>query len=401
MFGFIPFQFNIHSSLLLPLVIQGLVYTILLLWRGFKENRLSDKLLAFLILLLTIRVANWMLGFANWYDSHDGFTTFMFYFSWSNDFAYGPLIWLYFRSLTNHGFKLGKKEYLHFIPFLTTLSVQFIVFGIDIVINHWIKGEPLPYFYGTRGYIAETGLGILDDIELLLANLSVLGYFTYTIYQYRVYKNYLNENFSETRNISFPWLRNFLIAFLVGLLIWMVFLVLEITLNMEVPYTQKWYGHFMWGIIIYYLSIGGFSAHPYFQIPLKFNPTSRTNSTKQGQAEPEETPWRNILLNHIEKHQSYLNPQLTLSDLAKELNTTPAIISKTINGCFRKNFNDFINARRVEAVKQKLTDQSLQHLSLLGIALESGFNSKATFNRAFKKHTQLSPTEYLKTQIKP
>ena len=70
---FVLFEFNLYSSLLLPLVVQGFVFSIILLFRGLRENRLADNLLSVLIFSLTIRVANWMLGFAGWYDSHNAY----------------------------------------------------------------------------------------------------------------------------------------------------------------------------------------------------------------------------------------------------------------------------------------------------------------------------------------
>ena len=62
---------------------------------------------------------------------------------------------------------------------------------------------------------------------------------------------------------------------------------------------------------------------------------------------------------------------------------------------FQMNFNDFINHYRIEDVKNKLKNGDHQHTTLLGIALESGFNSKATFNRAFKKSTDMTPKDYI------
>ena len=395
----IPFHFNVHSSLLLPLVIQGLVFSIILAWRGWKENRLADKLLAALLFLITTNVANWMLGFAGWYDSHDGYTTFMFYFIWSHNFAYGPLVWLYFRSLTNHQFRIKGKEWFHFLPLAIITTIHVGTFLSDIVIDHWISGTPLPYFHGTRGYFAEFGLGIWDTLSFILQNLSLLIYFSYTYSQYRSYRQYINENFSDTHPISFHWLRNFLTAFLLFLVISLVFTVVENVFGIYLDYKQKWYGNFIWGIIIYYISIGGYGTHPNFLIALQFNPTNKV-PTQEKESNPEKNPWKEKLLDHLTSEKPYLNPQLTLTDLATQLNTSPSTISKTINSCFKQNFNDYINTYRVEDVKRKLQDGTDSHLSLLGIALDSGFNSKATFNRAFKKHTKLSPSEFLKSQIK-
>jgi AraC-like DNA-binding protein len=81
--------------------------------------------------------------------------------------------------------------------------------------------------------------------------------------------------------------------------------------------------------------------------------------------------------------------------VAKQLNTNPSIISKVINQGFQLNFNDFINTYRIKAVKEKLHAGEQKTQTLLGIAFDCGFNSKATFNRAFKKETGVSPKEWL------
>ncbi|MCU0348885.1 MAG: helix-turn-helix transcriptional regulator, partial [Saprospiraceae bacterium] len=90
----------------------------------------------------------------------------------------------------------------------------------------------------------------------------------------------------------------------------------------------------------------------------------------------------------------YLEPELTLSDLARRLQTNASVLSAVVNRAFGKNFNDFVNEYRVEAVKRLLEDPKASHLSLLGIGLECGFNSKSTFNRAFRKVTGVAPSEW-------
>lgn len=70
------------------------------------------------------------------------------------------------------------------------------------------------------------------------------------------------------------------------------------------------------------------------------------------------------------------------------------VVSYTISQSFGKSFRDLINEHRMEEVKQKLGDPALSHLSILGIALDSGFNSEASFYRIFKKHTNQSPKAY-------
>jgi AraC-like DNA-binding protein len=72
-------------------------------------------------------------------------------------------------------------------------------------------------------------------------------------------------------------------------------------------------------------------------------------------------------------------------------------LSQVINSIEGRSFFDFINYYRIEAVKDIMTLKEQEHLTILGIAYECGFNSKAAFHRAFKKFTGLTPTEYKRT----
>nr|WP_231403018.1 AraC family transcriptional regulator [Hymenobacter guriensis] len=93
-------------------------------------------------------------------------------------------------------------------------------------------------------------------------------------------------------------------------------------------------------------------------------------------------------------HKPYLNPSLTIHELAGGLQLPPHVLSKVINEGFGQNFFDFVNAYRVEEFKQLMTTPRAQQYTLLALALEVGFNSKSAFNRAFKKQTDQTPREY-------
>jgi len=90
----------------------------------------------------------------------------------------------------------------------------------------------------------------------------------------------------------------------------------------------------------------------------------------------------------------YLDPELTLADLAEKLSMPSKHLSQIINEYFRQNFNDFINSYRIRAAIAKLSAEKSREDKLLKIAFESGFNSKSAFNSAFKKNTGFSPSEF-------
>ena len=95
----------------------------------------------------------------------------------------------------------------------------------------------------------------------------------------------------------------------------------------------------------------------------------------------------------MDDERPWLEPELTLAELAQRLRLHPAQLSRLINlGC-SQSFSDFINTYRVAEAQRKLADPRFAHYSLVGVALESGFNSKSTFNRVFKKLTGQVPRE--------
>ena len=105
--------------------------------------------------------------------------------------------------------------------------------------------------------------------------------------------------------------------------------------------------------------------------------------------------WKEKITHLFSKEEIYKNPNLTLTDVASLLDTNRNMISKAINQEFKMNFNDFVNEKRAEAVIDKLKNGEHVKNTLLGIALDCGFNSKTTFNRAFKKHTGITPKQFI------
>jgi len=97
---------------------------------------------------------------------------------------------------------------------------------------------------------------------------------------------------------------------------------------------------------------------------------------------------------YVKDHKKFTDPYLSLEALAEELNMSKGHLSFLINTYSEHNFSDYINAFRVDQVKKWILDHDFVNYTIESIGLESGFNSKSTFYTAFKKFTDLTPSQF-------
>lgn len=96
----------------------------------------------------------------------------------------------------------------------------------------------------------------------------------------------------------------------------------------------------------------------------------------------------------MEQEKLYLDPSLNLIKLARKVPIAPCHLSQIINESFNKSFNSFVNDYRIQESTRYLVDDSSEKMNILEIAYATGFNSKSSFNNAFKKHLGVTPKEY-------
>ena len=100
----------------------------------------------------------------------------------------------------------------------------------------------------------------------------------------------------------------------------------------------------------------------------------------------------------MQEKKPYQDGNLTLFELAKQFDCSPAQLSGIINQQGKTNFFDFVNTFRVEEVKTRIQNKEYTNKTLLAIAFDSGFNSKASFNRVFKNMTGMTPRDFVTSQ---
>ncbi len=432
------FDFNAHSALLLPFAVPGAVAATFLVVRAVRTGSRADLLLAGLLAWPTLAIGQWLLGYAGWFDSHDRHSTFMFYVPWQLHLSQGPLWYLYFRSLTNQDFRLRPRAWLHLLPGLLEIGLFVAVAVLDLGWRRGVRGEALPDFFGTKGAAATWRDGLFE-LFAAAGYALLLGYGLATLRAYRRYRRYLDDNFSQTERLRFAGLRQVLILLLVGLVLSLVYTALEAVLG-EFSYDTAWYAFAVRGALIYALVVVGLQAnYAAATSPLRFEDVGaglaparigeqlplndRANDAGNASLDdnratiwagaspaptpepapqtlpPELLPWRDKLLALMDTEQPWLEPELTLTELAHRLRLAPALLSRVINTGCGQNFNDFVNTYRVQAAAQRLADPRYGHYSLMGVGLDCGFNSKSTFNRVFKKLAGHPPGEVMRPKL--
>lgn len=383
-------NFNIHSTPLLILVIQGLIFVGLLFAKYVKHKNPSDLLLALILLLVCYHQTCYTVGFMGWYDTYR--TTKINYWLIPIALALAPMIYMYVRSVTTSSFRFTRKVGIHFLPALMLFLYRASIYTYDAL---------QPGFNDTQNGVLKLALdeAIVQPILSFLDFAVMLLYLAFTFQLFYNYRNKIVQYFSNTYKLELNWILSFLVLF-TSLFIYGVVQMLINEYVTELSYRQQWWLNLFMAVITLYVGIRGYFTDTTKLKKLNFsftpNPISIPQVEKGKSVSQQEIDQLEAFMN---EEKPYLNPELNLSDLAQELNMTRAQLSQVINNGFQKNFNDFVNGFRINTFKEKLRDGEHKQLSLLGVAYDSGFNSKATFNRVFKKLTQISPTEYLNTQI--
>ena len=376
-------NFNLYSMPLLILVLQAYVFAFLLLWRFVRLKQSADLFLALLLLMQGHHCTSYIIGFMDWYDTFRN--TKVNYYLIDFTLAIGPLVYFYVKSITQPKFEFRQKDWWHFLPMVILLVYQVFIGVYDM-------GQP--GFEEVQNGVLKKNLDIqyVSPFTLLLGNYSQLLYYAFSVQLFRQYNKHIKANFSNTYQLELKWIRNFLLAWILLFTFHSIMMVINIGIQ-DLHWQQNWWSYFASALVVLYLGMNGYftNLNQIYQLNVgdvpkrkeENNPSTLVNATELEK-----------LSSFMQQRTPYLNPELTLSDLAKSLHMNTSQLSHIINAGFQQNFNDFINRYRVDAVKKMIQHNQKSNFSLLGIAQECGFNSKATFNRTFKKFTQQTPSEF-------
>ena len=290
-----------------------------------------------------------------------------------------PLIYLYARRLTNR-LQWGK-DWKHLIPG----ALEFVLLS-SLFVMEWAVGGRLFGAATTRGI-----LGVYT-----IAAIGPAAYYTYlTVRTLEARQAHLVANYSNLDRKQTKWIRNSLYAIL-GMA--MVYTMLRYGPLPVADHVYVLFGSVTNTAIIYYLTYHGVRQLGLDRL-LSAGVIARNGKLVAAPAVgPADDDGQNPTFSDIERYLSeqhaYLNPNLTVADVAAGVHCSERTVSRVINNESGAHFNGYINQYRVEKAQQLLLDHHYDHYSMEGIAAEVGFNHKATFYQAFKRETGLSPATY-------
>lgn len=392
------FDFNEKSSILLVFFLHGLVFATLLFIKGMQSDEKSNYWLSFFTLLCSLYIAPFMFGYSGWYGNKI-YRDILFYVPFQQLLLLPPILYYYFKTLFDKSFKFSKKDIPHFLPAVLYLLYALIIFIIDkIVLKEYYfyedgKDKDLDTWYQVTGFI------------------SLAFYLVLSLKLYTKYKKIIYDTVSFADKMLFKWAKRFLIAFLLLLSIRVLFFILNPEWG---EFGKKFWYYVCFSILFYFISISGYVNS--IRSIISFNGVNsdvdnRINDKISTELNALQTinedrneiqdlsVWKEKIENLMALDKLYENPELTISDLCNKTDTHSKKISEVINQGFGLNFNDFINHYRTKAVINRLEKGDHNTVTLLSIAYDCGFNSKSTFNRAFKRETTLTPKEYIEKNL--
>lgn len=304
-----------------------------------------------------------------------------------------PIFFLYVHSLTQEQ-KLSKKWYvIVFIPFiayaLNFLYHYFWVFERSALSVHnaliYLDGHvSIPWAFFSFIFL------LIEPVFLVLSYILL-----------KQYKKRVRDSFSSVDKINLNWLR-------------VIFNIWFISAVVLVPVFTLTVGGII-GLSVDFMHLLLEVLHVAFLFILGFYGFKQTNifsnldlAKSEGIKEPvsyersglgkeQAAYYHQELIALMEEKKPYLNGELSAGELAQQLNISVNHLSQILNTIQRQNFFDFVNGYRIREAIEKMKDPKNRHLTLLAIGLDSGFNSKTSFNTVFRKVTHQTPSQYAKS----
>ena len=303
-------------------------------------------------------------------------------------FLFGPLTYLYVRSCTQKNFEMRPILWLHFIP------------AVLMLLNCWPElSASATEKLANQARFAQEGT-VMDYTWIwLMKVIHPLIYFGLSIQLILLYRKHVSNSASSIDTAFHRWLLTFIFILSVPILGLLAFVFTEFGAFSIIGLAL---GLLTFLIAIYIATLVKpelFHAFPH-QMPI---PSSKEVQRQKYEHSNLQATQKEKYLTKLKKFMAtdtpHLSPELTLAQLAEQVNIPSYYLSQVINEKLDCNFLDFINGYRIETAKALLIDDKFSHYTIVSIAYEAGFNSKSTFYTAFKKVVGRTPSQYRKDKV--
>lgn len=358
------------SLLQIILLVINLNFFILsvFLFKNKNGNALSNKILASILILLVYVNTHFVflydrqfyLSFPQFIGSHTPFL-----------YLIPPAILFFYKSVFNTEFTLRRIDWFHFAPFMGILVLY------------------LPLYFSSTEY----KLNFVLTAECYIPSewLSGLFFIQFSMYMTAIFMN-VRRIISKSGKLLNPNVLSCLICSRVLAVSFIAVFIVVVLANLNYIFFP------IFTSFIYYFLIYQVLAHPEIFFTCKYvrmeilQKKYQTNELSGPLVESIYT----LAHTYIKEKKIFLNVKITLPDLAFQLNVPAYQLSQAINRKSGLNFNDFINRFRIEHCREVLLDEKYQHFTMEAIGELSGFRSRQTLIKSFKKFYNLTPSEYIK-----
>ncbi|GEM_PF-719990 len=358
---------------------------------GKKSKVHSDKFLAALLFIYALTIGGAYMDL--WNRIHDYPLLQFINIHWLFLLLHGPFLWMYVHSLTDQQFKTKPIHLLHGVPFAVFFMIHFVSF-IKIPAEEKMVVVQNELFINT----------LFFKISVASIGISSLAYNWWALKRLRSYRNNIENQYSNIETINLKWLKTLVVASLVVFFVNVVLFNLNNVIPFAGYYELSQVAYVFASGYVLYLGFFGirqgkiFADYPTIDKEQNHKPLQEVQPSGFNHSFQDDTITE--LTKTMTCQKPYLDPELSLVKLSLLMKTKPEVISKVLNAHLHQNFFDYINKYRIEEFKKQCLSRNIKHLSILGMAYECGFNSKAAFYRAFKKFESTSPSAYISKALK-
>lgn len=297
-------------------------------------------------------------------------------------------LYLYTKYITKEYSKFELKDFFHFIPSLVSILILSTFFspeitGLDSFVSYYGKLEGLRKIIG---WLFICCLWIYSMVAVI------------RIFRYK--KQIANTYSFKSTKINLIWLQFVVISYL--LFYHIIIIISGFQINIALINHIEIFRSGALLVFLYVLSFGGLRQQQLISEDnnLTINKAidvHKPNDDQYLKSKLKDTlakEYLSKLIDFMNTHEIWMDNELSIAKVADKSEIPRHYITQILNQYLQKNFNTFVNEYRIEYAKKLMNSEKYSNWSILAIAYESGFNSKATFNSFFKKYTGITPTEY-------